>query len=221
MARRRSANGGGAPFGGGHGQIPVPKLTERNSSLRRSGRKPPGKFATVVGILLIMGLLAMGVSGFVSLTEKLPYRAGWAGTPGTLSLVMCRTVGSGKNQHTDCDGEFRVDAQAPPTLVSIEGDNTYSMTRTYPARLHSDGETASVVGGKSVAFILGGMFAVLGLTVGFGWLVVNGWIVTVMRRWFGRVWRPGRAAALAPMIVGGVLVLFGAVSGIVGSALSF
>lgn len=151
--------------------MPVPKLTERNSNLRRrSGRKPPGKVATVIGALSIMGILALAVSGFVSLTEELPYRAGWAGTPGTLSLVMCRTVGSGKNQHTDCDGEFRVDAQTPPTLVSIEGDSTYSMSRAYPARLQSDGETASVVGGKSVAFILGGMFAVLGFTVGFGWL---------------------------------------------------
>jgi hypothetical protein len=220
VARRRGSNGG-SPFGGGHELIPVPKLTERNSNLRgRSRRKPPGKFATIVAILSIMGLIALGVSGFVTLTEKLPYRAGWSGTPGTLSLVMCRTVGSGKNQHTDCDGEFRANAQTPPVLVSIEGDSTYSMTRTYPARLHSDGQTASVVGGKSVAFILGGMFAVLGFVIGLGLPMLLGAIVTVMR-WFGRVWRPGRAATLTSLIVGGVLVLFGLVGGIVGSALSF
>ena len=223
MARRRGANGGGSPFGSGHELIPVPKLTERNSKLsrRRSGRKPPGKFAIIVSVLSIMACLAVAIGGFVALTEKLPYRAGWAGTPGTLSLVLCRTVGAGKSQHTDCDGEFRTDAHTPPTLASIEGDNTYSMTRTYPARLHSDGETASVVGGKSVAFILGGMFALLGFIVGLGWLMVFGAIGMIMLRWFGRMWRVGRAATVAPVIVGGVLLVFGIVSGIVGSALSF
>lgn len=227
MARRRGANGAGSAFGGAHEQVPVPKLTDSNSNLLRrparmpTGRKPPGKVMLTIGMLSILICLAVAIGGFVSLANELPYRAGWAGTPGTVSLVLCRTVGSGKSKHTDCDGEFQADSQASPKFVGIEGDNTYSMLRAYPARLHSDGQTVSVVGGKTVAFILGGMFTVLAFIVGIGWLMVYGAIGVIMRRWVGWVWRPRRSVGAVPMMVAGVLLLFGLAGGIVGSVLSF
>lgn len=222
MARWRGASGVSSAFGGMRAQIQVPKLTGGNSNLLRGRpeRTPPGRGALIFGILLIMVCLAVGIGGFVSLTEELPYRAGWAGEPGTLSLVFCRTIGSDKGRHADCDGEFRADTRAQPTLVDIEGDNAYASDRAYPARLHSDGQTASVVGGKMVAYILAGMFVALGFIIGIGWTMVYGSIIVVMWRFFGRSWRMRRSPGAVPVFVGGVLVLFGFVSWIVGNVLS-
>jgi hypothetical protein len=215
-------HGTGSAFAGARNQVPVPKLNTGNSNLRRSRRrKPPGKVAVTIGMLIFASCFAAGIAGVVSTIDELTYRAGWAGTTGTLSMVVCETEGSGRDEHTDCNAEFRTGPEAQLTSVSVEGDNTYASDRSYSARLHSDGQTASVVGGKTVAYMLGGRLALLGFVVFIGWLVVAGIIGAVIRRRRGVTWQPGRRAALAPLVTGGVLVAFGIVSAIVGAVLNF
>ena len=215
-------HGAGSPFGGGPERIPVPKLNPGNSRLGRSrSRKPPGKVATTIGVLVILGMLAAVIAGFVGLTVELPYRAGWAGTPGTLSMVSCETVGSGRDEHTDCNGDFQAGSLAQLVPVSVEGDNNLPSDRTYSARLHSDGQTVSVVSGKTIAYVLGGMFATFAFVMFFGWLAVMAIIGTVIRRRGFVQWRLGKRAALVPLITAGVFVVFGVASGIVGAVQSF
>jgi hypothetical protein len=221
VVRRRG--GSRAGFDDAPGRVPVPKLSRGNSNLGRArSRRPPGKVALTFGYLSILLCFGGAVAGFVAVTTELPYRAGWAGTPGTVSLITCETVSSGRSSHTDCDGEFRTGPSAEFTAVSVEGDSTYSISRVYPARLHSDGQTVSVVGAKSVAFILGGMFAVLGFVDLFCWspvVSVAGWVFR--RRRQGMPWRPARWAMRGPLIAFPVLVGLGIVFGIVGAVLNF
>lgn len=174
-----------------------------------------------VGIVSIFLCFGAVVAGFVALAVQLPYRAGWAGTPGSVSMVTCETVGSGRGRHTDCDGEFRTGPDAEFTPVSIEGDSTYAVLRVYPARLHADGETVSVVGAKPVAYILGGMFAVLGLVDLFGWSLAITVAGAGFRRWRGVLWRPPRWAMWGPLVAFAVLVGLGIAGGIVGAVLNF
>ena len=219
VARRRGGHGSGSSFGGGSGRVPVPKLSSRNSKLGRArGRKPPGKVAKTFGVLIVLAFFGLAVGGFVDLTELLPYRAGWAGTAGTLSAITCRTVGS-RSPHQDCHGDFADGGRN--VVVSVEGDSSYSVAREYPARLHADGQSASVTSGKSVAYILGGMLAVLALVVFIGWFVVLAVVGFVMRRRLGGVWRPGKWSGMTPLFAGAGLLAAGIVSGIVGAALSF
>jgi hypothetical protein len=155
------------------------------------------------------------------LTATLPYRAGWAGTPGVASVISCETVGSGRDQRTDCDGEFRAGAGAPPVLVSVEGDDTYAIDRAYPARLHADGQTVSIVGAKPVVYLLGGMSAVLGIAMLFGWAFGISLVGVVLRRRYESRPRHARWATVGPPVVSGALVVLGIVGGIVGAILSF
>jgi hypothetical protein len=136
-------------------------------------------------------------------------------------MISCETVGSGRTEHTDCDGEFETGRGAVPTSVSIEGDSTYASDRAYPARLHSDGQTVSVVGGKSTAYVLGGMFAALGFIVFAGWMVAAVVVGVIVRRRAGQRVRMGKRVVLAPLITGGVLLALGIAGGIVGACLSF
>jgi hypothetical protein len=136
-------------------------------------------------------------------------------------MISCETVGSGRGEHTDCAGSFRTGPRAQPTQVTIEGDNSYASDRGYPARLHSDGQTASVVSGKTVAYALSGMLALLGFVVFVGWLAVM-WIVAVtIRRRLGRPWRPARWVGWTPFIAGAALVALGIIGWMVGVMLSF
>ena len=176
---------------------------------------------TAAGLLSILLGFGVVVAGFVALTVELPYRAGWAGTPGTVSSVTCENVGSGRSRHVDCDGDFLASASAPPVSVSIEGDSTYSSQRVYPARLQSDGQTVSIVGAKPVAYILGGMFAVLGLVVLFGWGLIVA-VVGAVARW--RPWAPWHLpkwAVRGLLIAIPVLLVLGIVCGILGAVLNF
>lgn len=218
MARRRGGVGSGSAFGHGAERVPVPKLGRSNSNLGRArGRKPPGKVAKTFGVLAVLTVLGFAIAGFVDLTARLPYRAGWAGTPGTVSEISCETLGSGHSRHTRCDGVFRSDGQA--LLVTVEGDNSYAGNRDYPARLHADGRMVSVTAGKLVAYIVGGMLAVLAFVVLIGWFLVFVLTGAVVRRVRGEMWRPARRLVLAPLIAVGVLLVSGIVSGIVGAAL--
>lgn len=174
-----------------------------------------------IGILSILVCLGVAIAGFVSVTVELPYRAGWAGTPGTVSSITCETVGSGKSQHTDCDGEFRAGAGAPTVFVSIEGDSTYAAQRVYSARLHSDGETVSIVGAKSVTYILGGLFAVLGAVDLFGLGLLMSIVGVMLRLRHGMPWHPPMWAMRGPLIAIPVLFGLGIVFGIVGAVLNF
>ncbi|HEX3783639.1 MAG TPA: hypothetical protein VHX38_28575 [Pseudonocardiaceae bacterium] len=220
VVRRRAVNGTDSTFGSAPEQIPIPKLTGGNSNLRRSRRrKPPGKVVITIGVLSFVFCLVLAIGEFVSTTEELPYRAGWAGTPGTVSSVSCQTEGSGRDEYTLCEGVFRTDSPAQPMLVSIEGDSTYASDRGYPARLHSDGQTVSVVGGKAVVYILGGMLAILGFVVFLGGMMLIAIVGFAIRRRRGRRWQPSKRIVLAPMITGGVLLGFGIIGGVVGAAL--
>ena len=220
MVRRR---GSGSVFGGGSERVPVPKLSRSNSNLGRSrsrSRKPPGKVAIAVGLVSMFLCFGGAVAGFVGLTVELSYRAGWAGTPGTASLITCESYGSGRDRHTDCDGQFRDDAGVP-SLVSVEGDDTYTILRVYPARLHADGQTVSIVGAKPVVYQLGGLSAVLGIAVFLGWAFAISLVGVVLRRRRGGLWRPARWVNLVPPMVGVALIGLGIVGGIVGAVLSF
>lgn len=219
MARRRGGHGSGSPFGGGAERVPVPKLNNRNSNLDRARRrKPPGKVAKTISVLVFVALLGLAVGWFVDLTGQLSYRAGWAGTPGTLSGILCESVGTSRGRHSDCHGDFAGGGQV--AVVTIEGDNSYSFLRGYPARLHADGQTASVTGGKTVAYVLGGMLATLAFVVLIGWFLVLGLVGFVVRR-RGGVWRLRKWAGLTPLIAAGVLLGLGIAGGIVGAVLSF
>ena len=180
-------------------------------------RKPPGKVAIIVGALSLAIVLALGIGGFVDQTVLLTYRAGWAGVPGTLFAVSCETVGSGRDQETDCSGEFGGGAMTAPVGVDIEGTSTYPSDRSYPAQLHADGQTVSVVSGKNVAYAVGGMFALLALDVFLGWIAALAVVGLVVRR----PWRLRSWPVVTPFILGAVLLVAGIVSGTVGEIQAF
>lgn len=220
MARRRGGNDSGSPFGGGAERVPVPKLDRRNSNLGRTrSRKPPGRVAKTVSVLVFLVIFGFAAGGFADLTSQLPYRAGWAGTPGTLTRIVCASLSTGRSPRTRCYGDFAGGGQV--ALVTVEGDNSYSLGRRYPARLHADRRTASVTGSKMVAYVLGGMLATFAFVQLIGWCMVSGLVGFVMRRRRGGVWRPARWWGLTPLIAAGVLLVSAIVSGIVGAALSF
>jgi hypothetical protein len=187
---------------------------------QRRVRKPPGKIAMTFAWIFITLLCVGAVALFVSTVVELPYRAGWSGVAGTVSLVSCQTTGSGRDVHPVCTGVFVPDADNTQARdVTIEGSNSFAAHRTYPARLHSDGATVSVVGAKLVANILAGMSAALMLVVFFDGYFVFVVILTVARR-LGRVWRPSKLKGLLPAIVAAVLGLFAIAGAVVGANLS-
>ncbi|HEY4460602.1 MAG TPA: hypothetical protein VGN81_40255 [Pseudonocardiaceae bacterium] len=174
-----------------------------------------------IGLLSILLCFGGAVAGFVAVTWELPYRAGWAGTPGTVSFINCQTVGSGKSKHTDCDGEFQTGPGAQPVFASVEGGSTYAIEQVYPGRLHSDGRTVSVVGGKSVAYILGGMFAVLVFVDLLGWGLALTVATIVFQRRRGMSWHPPKWATRGPLIAIPVLIGLGIACAIIGAVLNF
>jgi hypothetical protein len=174
-----------------------------------------------IGLLSILLCFGGALAGFVAVTMELPYRAGWAGTPGTVSFVNCETVGSGKSRHTDCSGEFLTGPGAQPVFASVEGDGTYSIRQVYTARLHSDGETVSVVGAKSVVYILGGMFAVLVFVDLLGWGLVLSVAGVIFQRRLGTPWHPPKWATRGPLVAIPALIGLAIGCAIVGAVLNF
>jgi hypothetical protein len=182
MARARRGISSG--FGDSGPLPPPPKL--RNRAGRSSAyRKPAGPVAKAFAVFGVVLMFALGVFWFVSGAVNLTYRAGWAGTPGVVRAVECFDVGSGRDESLQCSGYFTsTDGRVVLPDVDIEGSTDFSGLGARPAALHGDGATVSVVGAKTVAFILCGMlFALLPVEL-FGFLGVM-IVVTAVRRWAG------------------------------------
>ncbi|MEK2472563.1 MULTISPECIES: hypothetical protein [Streptomyces] len=61
---------------------------------------------TALGLLLAAGVIALAVWLVSMLWGPFAYRAGLAGTPGTLTAAHCHVTGSGKYSKRDCSGTF-------------------------------------------------------------------------------------------------------------------
>jgi hypothetical protein len=201
----------------------VPKLTDRNlrAGFGRQGRKRDGKVAQTFGLLMFLGMVVLLIVFLVSQVEELPYRAGWSGVPGTVSAVFCETEGSGKSTHLVCDGEFRqTGGSTPPVAVTIEGSNYFDGNRGYPARLQPDGQTVSVVGSKTVVYLLAGMAGTLAILSFLGGYLVLGLIMFIRRR-LGRFRKPSKFVGLLPACLAGLFIVLAIAGWIVAASLSF
>ncbi|PNE36943.1 hypothetical protein [Streptomyces noursei] len=76
---------------------------------------------TALGLLLAAGVIALAVWLVSLLWGPFAYRAGLAGTPGTLTAAHCHVTGSGKYSKRDCSGTF----------VASTGAFTDSSAHTY------------------------------------------------------------------------------------------
>lgn len=203
---------------GGDGPLPPPPKLRIRSSRRSAPRKPAGPVARTFAVFGLVLMFALGVYWLVAGAVSLTYRAGWAGTPGAVRSVVCFDVGSGRNSSLQCFGDFTsTDGRVVLHDTDIEGDNDFSVLRTYPAALHADGSTVSVVGTKDVAYILCGMlFALLAVELFgcFGALVV----LTAVRRRAGRPVQPSKRAGRVLLWTVGVTAVLGVAAGIVGAA---
>jgi hypothetical protein len=157
--------------------VPPPRLRAG----RGRSRTPPGRITLAVGLIGILITFGAGIAGFVTAVAPLPYRAGWAGTAGTASLVSCQEFHSGRSAHVDCVGRFTATDGSVTPLTDVEGDTALG-GRDYPARLHPGGATMSIVSTATVLFSLAGVFGSLILVIllgGFGTLIV---VAAVRRR---------------------------------------
>src|ERR1700742_1524163 len=167
------------------GAVPPPRIPARR--VRRGGRsgrgrRPPGKGAITFGILGRLVTFGVAIGGFVGSVTELPYRAGWAGTPGTASLIFCENVSSGRSTEIDCTGTFTsADRSVSVPLATIEGDNELR-GRGYAARLHPDGATMSIVSTATVLFSLAGAFGSLILIVLIGGMSTLVAVARIRRR---------------------------------------
>ena len=171
--------------------MPVPDLTKKNAPglpRPRTGR-PSHKVARAMIAVLLVLMFAVSVLLLVVLSNELTYRAGWNGVAGTVSAASCETQPSSRGENVVCTGMFiSNDANPVPALVTVEGSNSLSGSVDYPAQLHQDGQTASLVGAKPVVGILAGVAGALTIAVFFGgycWPAV----LTALDRWRGRMWR--------------------------------
>jgi hypothetical protein len=152
---------------------------------------------------------------FVSVSVELPYRAGWSGTEGTLSQVSCDT----SDALNSCSGQFTpAGANGKQVFATVEGTNLLDPNTSYQVRLHSDGETASVVAAKTVAYILAAMSLLLmALVLTGGYLALG--VLALARSRPGLVWGPSRFQALLPLVLAGALGLLALVGEVLGSRL--
>ncbi len=203
--------------------IPPPRPRGRRSP--RVGRKPPGKITLVLAAAGILCTLGGGIAGFATSVTSLPYRAGWAGTAGTASLIVCEEVPSARSSEIDCWATFTADdgpVTAPDAV--IEG-HTELGDHDYPARLHPGAistvpgsATISIVSTATVLFALSGVFGSLILIFligGCGSLLA----VATVRRRLGRPVIRSKWPLLAVLIATGVAAVTAVVLAIVGSAI--
>ncbi|MFI1628131.1 hypothetical protein ACH4YO_28890 [Streptomyces noursei] len=83
---------------------------------------------TALGLLLAAGVIALAVWLVSLLWGPFAYRAGLAGTPGTLTAAHCHVTGSGKYSKRDCSGTF----------VASTGAFTDSSAHTYDVARFDD-----------------------------------------------------------------------------------
>ncbi|GGX42710.1 hypothetical protein GCM10010341_75740 [Streptomyces noursei] len=83
---------------------------------------------TALGLLLAAAVIALAVWLVSLLWGPFAYRAGLAGTPGTLTAAHCHVTGSGKYSKRDCSGTF----------VASTGAFTDSSAHTYDVARFDD-----------------------------------------------------------------------------------
>lgn len=198
---------------------PLPPAPQVRLNRHGRGRKPAGKLAIAWAAVSMLILFGVGVVPFVTSAKELPYRAGWAGTPGVATAVDCQVVGTGKDQTVDCTAAFISTDNSTFVLGAIEGHTNFAGTQ-YPARLHPDSRTISVVGAKTVLFTLAGMVGSLLPIVLLGCFGFYG-ITSYVRRRLGLPMRPDKRklrATLLAVAATGVLAIALVIAGAAVSA---
>ncbi|TKK78831.1 hypothetical protein FDA94_37000 [Herbidospora galbida] len=153
----------------------------------------PGPIGKIVLILCWLAVCGLSIYGSV---PSLLLATGQEGTPGTLTVTSCVTLGQGRY---DCDGVFTPASGGPSIAVHASPDSeTGEVT---PAQLTPEGDRAVPTGTK-------GVLAALSLAgVGLGGL---GFLPYVLMYW-ARL--PGRRVAA---IAGAILSVGGLTLAIVG-----
>ncbi|HEX5402137.1 MAG TPA: hypothetical protein VFX16_07530 [Pseudonocardiaceae bacterium] len=202
---------------GDDGTLPPPPDVRLSNNGRR--RKPPGKLAIAWTVLWTLVLFGVSVGWFVTSAVTLPYRAGWAGTPGVASSVRCAAVGTDEDKSVDCFASFTsADGATFVPYVGIEGHTDFR-DADHAARLHPDGRTISVVDARTVLFTLAAMAGALVPIVLLGSL---GYFSSsnFVRRRLGMPMRPAKRRLKVTLLVATVagmsalgLVIAGAVVG--------
>lgn len=107
---------------------PIQYPCRRRCVVRPRTRRPhnttPGKnrVGARIGLFVLVGIC---VALFCIGAYKLPYAAGWAGTPGRITATYCEESGSSDGQQWECSGTFRsADGQVTEVgaTTSVGGD---------------------------------------------------------------------------------------------------
>ena len=209
----------GSPLGGG-GFLSSPGSSR--PTVRRLGWRwfqlPPTRFGQAVLCTALLVALLISLAFLIGVGAELPYRAGWSGTAGTLSSISCDTDNSGNSTFVDCSGQFTPASGGAQVTATVEGSNPLDTDASYPVRLHSDGETASVVSARTVVYVLAALaICLLGVVVSGGLLVIG--IFGLARSRPGLVWGPSRFIALLVLVTAAVLGLLAIVGNIVAARL--
>ncbi|MCC5577433.1 hypothetical protein IMZ11_17560 [Microtetraspora sp. AC03309] len=118
----------------------VQSLTSPVTPIR--GGRMPGP----VGMsILLLCWLALGVLPFVFSVPDLRLATGQIGTPGTLTVVSCESLGKGRY---DCKGRFTPDGGGDAVNVDASPDSRAG--DVIPARLTPEGDRALPTGVKGV-----------------------------------------------------------------------
>lgn len=139
----------------------------------------------VVGLfaLLLLGILVFSLGGLVGGSAILPYRAGWAGVPGTATPVGCTS--SSRDQGGTCSAAFVPTTGTGDVDRAVVEGRSMLANRVYPARLHPDGRTVSLVTASGVLSVVAALFGLfVGVALAAGLLAIG--VHATARRWLGR-----------------------------------
>ncbi|WP_329392890.1 hypothetical protein OHA45_01705 [Streptomyces lydicus] len=89
--------------------------------MKEKAELSPSLSLTAVGLLLAAGVIALAAWLVSLLWGPFAYRAGLAGTPGTLTAAHCHVTSSGKYSKRDCTGTF----------VALKGTFADTSAQTY------------------------------------------------------------------------------------------
>lgn len=170
---------------GDDGSEPSPYLRGRPANRLIAWSKP----RLVVGVVAaaLVGILLYSVVSFAGAASVLPYRTGLAGVPGTASLPVCTAVDdSGVDVAPPCYATFAgTEGRHDVDEAVIEGD-ALVYQQDYPARLHPDGRTISLVSATGALYTAAQLFgSLVGIVLSAGFLAIGGHATA--RRWLGRV----------------------------------